>query len=376
MKPVRFGIIGVGGMGGGHARSFAKFEGVELTAVADISVETAEKVAAETGAQGFGSAESLLDSGLVDAILIATPHFFHPPVAIYAASKGVHVLSEKPVAVTVSQADAMIEACEKAGVLLGVVFNQRTEGLKPMMKSLIDEGKLGELHRIALSAPWYRPQAYYDSGSWRGTWKGEGGGILMNQAPHHLDLFGWLMGQKPVSVQAICETRLHSIEVENTATAVIDFGEGKTGSFYSATSEIPLSERIEVFGDKGALKLENGELNYFELETPLSEHLKTAKGSFDAPKGAWTKIEISESQKEKPQGYRAIIEAFGRGVSQNDESQLVATGRDGLAALELANAILMAGFTRHEVDFPIQRADFDGMLEKLQNGAKGADLRA
>ncbi len=372
MQPVRFGVIGVGGMGGNHARSFKDIEEAQLVAVADVNAETAQKVAGETGARAFNDANDLIDNGDVEAILIATPHFFHPPVAIYAASKGVHVLSEKPVAVTVSAADAMIQAAEKAGVLLGVMFQQRTEAVRQKMKAMIDGGELGAVHRIAMSVPWYRPQAYYGSGAWRGTWKGEGGGILMNQAPHSLDQFVWLAGGSPRSVQALADTRLHTIEVENTALAICDFGNGKIGSFYASTAEVPGGERVEIAGDKGLLTLDDRGLRFFELETPISTHLPSATGSFESPKGAWREVPV-----EKGGGSHIIVtRAFCNTIRHNDASLMVASGKEGLQALELANAILSAGYTRREVSLPLDRAAFDAMLEKLQNGVKGADLRA
>ncbi len=372
MQPVRFGVIGVGGMGGNHARSFKDIEEAELVAVADVNAETAQKVAQETGAKSFSDANDLIDNGDVEAILIATPHFFHPTVARYAASKGVHVLSEKPVAVTVQSADAMIEAAESGGVLLGVMFQQRTEAVRQKMKAMIDGGELGAIHRIAMSVPWYRPQAYYGSGAWRGTWKGEGGGILMNQAPHSLDQFVWLAGGSPQSVQAIADTRLHQIEVENTALAICDFGNGKIGTFYASTAEVPGGERIEIAGDKGLLTLDDRGLRFFELETSISAHLPTATGAFEAPKGTWHDIAVEKSGG----GHTIVTRAFCHAVRQNDASLMIASGKEGLQALELANAILTAGYTRREVQLPLDRAAFETMLEKLQNGAKGADLRA
>lgn len=371
MQLVRFGVIGVGGMGGNHARSFKDIEEAHLVAVADVNAETAAKVAAETGAKSFTDANDLIDNGEVEAILIATPHFFHPPVAEYAASKGVHVLSEKPIAVTATAADAMVEAAEKAGILLGVMFQQRTEGVRLQMKAMLDNGELGEIHRISMSAPWYRPQAYYGSGSWRGTWKGEGGGILMNQAPHSLDQFVWLAGGSPVSVQAICDTRLHTIEVENTATAICDFGNGKTGTFYATTADVPSGERVEIAGDKGLLVLDGKSLRFYELEMPLSEHLVSDTGPFTSPKGQWRDIETDG----KGQSHMDVTRAFCRAVRAGDASLMIADGRQGIAALELANAILLAGFTHQEVKLPLDRAAFDAMLEKLQSGVKGADLR-
>lgn len=359
-------------MGGHHARSFKDLEEGTLVAVADVNAETANKVAQETGAKAFVDANDLIDNGDVEAIIIATPHFFHPPVAQYAASRGVHVLTEKPIAVTVSAADSMIEAAEQGGVMLGVMFQQRTETVRLKMKEMIDGGELGSIHRISMTAPWYRPQAYYNSGAWRGTWKGEGGGILMNQAPHSLDQFVWLAGGSPQTVQAIASTRLHDIEVENTAMAICDFGDGKSGYFYASTAEVPGGERVEIAGDKGLLILDNRGMRFFELETPISQHLNTATGAFEAPKGQWRDIEVEKGGA----SYHAVIRAFCNAVRAGDPSLMLADGRAGLQALELANAILTAGYTRKEVQLPLDRALFDKNLELLQSGAKPSELSA
>ncbi len=350
-------------MGGNHARMFSRLPEVELVAVADVNPDTTQKVASETGARGFSDAGEMLSSG-VEAVLIATPHPFHPAVAMEAATRGIHVLSEKPLAVSVSQADAMIAACDEASVLLGVMFQQRTEGVRRAMKAMLDGGELGQLHRISMTAPWYRTQAYYDSGAWRGTWKGEGGGILMNQAPHSLDQFVWLMGRSPKSVQAICDTRIHAIEVENLAVAVCDYGAGVTGQFYASTSDVPSGERVEIAGDRGLLVHDDRGLRFLELETPLSQHLREATGGFDTPKRAWREIPHSGEKEE----HAKVIQAFARAVRSGDKTQLVADGRDGLAALELGNAILLAGITRRETALPLDRAAFDGMMKRLQSG--------
>ncbi len=372
MEPVKFGVIGVGGMGGGHARAFEKIEEAQLVAVADVNAETAQKVAGETGATAFSSAEELIGKGGVEAILIATPHFFHPPVAEYAAQHGVHVLSEKPIAVTVSAADKMVEAAEKGGVLLGLMFNQRTEPLKKKMHEIIASGELGEIYRISMTAPWYRTQAYYGSGSWRGTWKGEGGGILMNQAPHQLDLLAW-MGGSPKSIFGVAGTRGHQIEVENTSVSILDYGGGKTGWFYTSTAEASgLGERFEVAGDNGALVLEGGKLRRYTLDQPLMKHLTTSEKAFEAPSGSWSEVEVENA----PHGHTEVTRAFAKAVAANDPSLMVASGRDGVQALELANAMLLAGYTRREVKLPVDRAAVEDMLQKLQNGAKPEELAA
>jgi len=365
MNPVRFGIVGVGGMGGHHARMLKELPEAELVAVADVNHETSGKVAAETGARAFADARELLESG-VEAVLIATPHPFHAAVTLEAAHRGVHVLSEKPLAVSVSEADAMMRACDDAHVLLGVMFQQRTEGARRVMREMIGRGDLGPLHRIAMTAPWYRTQAYYDSGSWRGTWQGEGGGILMNQAPHSLDQFVWLFGRSPRSVQAICDTRLHSIEVENVAVALCDYGEGVTGQFYASTSDVPSGERVEIVGDRGVLRHDERGLQFLELETPLSQHLRESPNGFEAPRSAWRTIEYPQ----EAEAHAKVVAAFARAVRENDASLMIANGRDGRAALELANAILLAGATRHEVALPLDRAAFDGLMGELRAGER------
>jgi len=365
MNPVRFGVVGVGGMGGHHAKTLSEMPEVQLVAVADLNPDTAQRVASETGARAFSDSRALLGSG-VEAVLIATPHPFHAAVTREAARRGVHVLSEKPLAVSASEADAMIAQCDEAGVLLGVMFQQRTNGARLAMREMIQRGELGELHRISMTAPWYRTQAYYDSGSWRGTWKGEGGGILMNQAPHSLDQFVWLFGRSPSSVHAICDTRLHTIEVENVAVALCDYRRGVTGQFYASTSDVPSGERVEIAGDRGLLVHDERGLRFLELRTPLSQHLREAAGGFEAPEREWRTIEHPADA----ETHVKVVAAFARAVRENDASLLVANGRDGLAALELANAILLAGATRREVSLPLARAAFDDLLRALQNGER------
>lgn len=363
MSNVKFGVVGVGGMGGSHAKNIGQQEGCEVVAVADVNEETARRVADECGARPFTDYKKLLRDGGVDAVMIATPHYFHPPIAEHAAKRGIHVLTEKPIAVSVAAADKMIEACKKNNVLLGVVFQQRTEPSRRAMKRLIDEGALGNLHRISMTAPWYRPQAYYDSGSWRGTWKGEGGGILMNQAPHSLDQFVWL-GGVPQRVQSIASTRLHNIEVENLALAIFDYGDGKIGWLYTSTAELPGGERIEVAGDKGALVWEGGKVRLMKTEQPLSEHLRTCSEAFGSIKSEWHDVELDDESS----GHMEVVRAFARAVRENNPSLMVANGEDGLRSLEMANAILMAGFKRKEIEFPLNRKKYEQMLQKLQKG--------
>jgi predicted dehydrogenase len=370
MEPVKYGVIGVGGMGGAHCKALIELEEANLVAVADVNEETARRGGEEYGAKPFTDYKQLIDEGGVDAVAIVTPHFFHPPIAEYAASRGKHVLSEKPIAVTTSAAHKMVDACNEAGVLLGVMFQQRLEAWRRKFHEIVSSGELGDIHRITMTAPWYRTQAYYDSGAWRGTWKGEGGGVLMNQAPHTVDQFVWI-GGAPKSVQAIATTRLHKIEVENTALAIFDYGNGKIGSLYASTAEAPTEETLEVVGDKAALVWRGGKLRRLNLTPSVSEHL--FKGpQWGAMETAWEDVEVDRTTSGT---HQQVHQQFCRAVQHNDASMLVATGEDGLRELELANAILLAGYTRREVQLPLDAAAFDSMLEKLQNGTKPDELR-
>lgn len=369
MKPVRFGVIGAGGMGASHCKNFHGLEETTLVAVADVNEQTAKDVSEKYDAQPFTDYKKLIRSGDVEAIMIVTPHYFHPPIAEYAARHGVHVLSEKPIAVSVKAADKMVNACREAGVLLGVNFQNRAVTWRKKVHDLVQGGQLGEIHRISMTVPWYRTQGYYDSGAWRGTWKGEGGGVLMNQAPHSLDQFLWIGGQ-PQSIQAIATTRLHNIEVENTTAAICDYGNGKVGLFFVSTAEAGMPETLEVVGDKGALVWSNNKLRQMELEQPLSEHLKIG-GLWDKPKDSWSEVELPE---DAGGHFEQVFSAFAQAVRKNDPSLMIADGQDGVRALELANAMLLAGYTRREEKLPLDRNKFERVLKKLQNGAKAEDF--
>jgi predicted dehydrogenase len=264
----------------------------------------------------------------------------------------------------------MVKTCRDKGVMLGVMFQQRTDGVRRKMHEMVSSGVLGELHRVAMTVPWYRPQAYYDSGAWRGTWKGEGGGVLMNQAPHNLDQFVWLGGM-PQSVQALALTRHHKIEVDNTGLAIFDYGNGKVGWLYVSTAELSTGERVELAGEKGALILDAGKLRHFVAERPMVEHLRTETSMFGGIKGEWHDVEVEEVAS----GHTEVTRAFARAIRAGDESLMVANGEDGVRALEIANAMLLAGFTHKEVELPVNRGKFERMLKKLQQGASSEEFK-
>lgn len=355
MEPLKLGLVGLGVMGTGHLEKESGLEEVRFVGVADVRSEVVERVSKQYDLPGYPSAEALIDSGRCEAVLIATPHPFHRPVAEYAAAKGLHVLTEKPIAVTVAEADRMIAACKRAGVLLGVMFQQRTMPIHRKAKELLADGAIGRVYRTSLVAnAWYRTQTYYDSGDWRGTWKGEGGGVIMNQAPHSLDLFVWL-GGVPTEITANVETRWHKIEVEDTIAALLKYGDDKSGYFYTSTSEWPGQNRFEFAGERGKLVIDDDQIRLYRMEKSLPEEIFTGP-MWGKVKGAWEDVPYEDA----PHGHAEVVKQFARAVRLGEPP--VAVGEDGRNALELANGMLLSGFRGKPVAVPVDRAEYDAFL--------------
>ncbi len=374
MKKLRFGIIGSGSMGSEHARLIAEADSREfcLTAVADIVPQRARRLGEAHGVEWFDDGVALMDSGLADAVLIATPHYYHPPLAIHAARRRLHVLTEKPMGVTVGPVRAMIAECRRRRVALGVMFQQRNRPEMRKMKRMLDAGAVGEVFRAQmLCSSWLRTQSYYDSGDWRGTWDGEGGGILINQAPHSLDLYQWVAGL-PRRLLATVDTRHHRIEVENTANAILEYPRGKHGYIYATTAEAPGVEQLMVCGDRGTLVAEGGRLRFAKLKGSLKKHLLTAR--------AWTRPEcrwIDVPCPKVPGGHIAIVRAFVRHVLRG--TPMHATGAEGVNELELSNAIYLSGFQGRPVELPVDAAEIDRLIGRLirrKSTGRGGNARA
>jgi predicted dehydrogenase len=363
VEPVRLGLVGVGGMGASHLKmEHGVVEEVHFTALCDVNRPLLEQKSRELDLPGFADYHALIDSGRCEAVLIATPHPFHAPVAIYAARRGLHVLTEKPIAVTVSEADAMVDAAREHGALLGVMFQERTHPLYRTAHRLVSSGALGPLyHCMLIASHWFRSQPYYDSGTWRGTWKGEGGGVLMNQAPHSLDLFIWLAGQ-PRSVTAQAFTRGHDIEVEDTVSALLDYGGGYTGYLYTTTAQWPGTMRLELSGEYGQLAVEDDRLRLYRLAQPLSESLRSGP-IFERPDGSWEDVLLDPVD---GRGHVEVVRRFAHAVREG--TPLVADGVDGLRALELANAVLFSGYTGQRVTLPLDRGSYDAFLIEKRAG--------
>jgi predicted dehydrogenase len=359
MDKVRFGIIGVGGMGQGHAGMQEQIEETEFTCVCDVDEATCRQVAEKYGVPGFTDPEELLDSGLVDAVIIATPHYFHPPIAIAAMRQGIHVLSEKPIAVTVKAADGMITAARETGVKFGVMFQMRTERTYRIARKAIEDGIVGEIYRTNMVMGWYRSQAYYDSATWRATWTGEGGGVLLNQAPHNLDTFTWLGGQ-PSRVIAQVRTRLHDIEVEDEAFALLEYPNGAHGYLYASVTEAPGVSHTEICGDCGKVVLEGGTVRVFRLKQPRSEFTVQTEAMWGAPEAEEVEIDVPEM----PTGHGTITRNFARAVLYDEP--LIVAGPEGLNGLELSNAIILSGQRGKPVDLPLDRDEYEALITELK----------
>jgi predicted dehydrogenase len=362
MNEVRFGIIGIGNMGKGHIGSVSKIPGAKLTAVCDMNSGVVEKAATENGVKGFTDSAEMLSSGEVDAVIIATPHYMHTDLTIAAFEAGIHVLCEKPIAVHKALAVKMLEAHKKHPELkFAAMFNQRTDPAYRKIKSMIDRGELGDIKRVNwIITTWFRSQAYYDSGSWRATWKGEGGGVLLNQCPHQLDLFQWMFGM-PDKVRASCFIgKYHDIEVEDEVTAYCEFSNGATGVFITSTGEIPGTNRLEIVGDRGRLVYEDNKISFKRSEKGTLEFIKTSESGFRIP-DIW-EIDIPAGVATESQ-HQQIIQNFTDSILKG--SALIAEGDEGINSVELGNAMLYSSMNDTTVQMPLNGEAYQEMLEKL-----------
>lgn len=359
MDGVRLGVIGNGGMGTGHIRSIKDIEEVELAAVCDIDQEVCDQASSVNEVPGFVDYRELIDSGLVDAVIVATPHYFHPPIGIYAMRQGIHALSEKPVAVTVKAADDMNRAAEETGMKFAVMYQQRTTSLYQAVRKLIDEGWLGELYRTCCIDPNFRAKAYYDSAGWRATWRGEGGGVTINQAPHGIDVF-MSLGGLPSRVIARTATRRHGIEVEDEASAMLEYGNGAIGYYHTSTTEAPPSQFMEFCGERGKVVIFNGKLTFWTLETPVQEFSDTTTAMWSRPPDMEAKVVLEERET----GHGAVIRNFARAILYDEP--LITPGVEGIWSVEFINALILSGKREKPVDIPVDREEYDAFIEEMR----------
>ncbi|MCR5086693.1 MAG: Gfo/Idh/MocA family oxidoreductase [Lachnospiraceae bacterium] len=369
MNEVRIGIIGIGGMGSNHAKMIlsGQVPRLRLTAVADISqsrLDWAKENLPEDMAL-FSDGRALIDSGKCDAVLIATPHYFHPEYVVYALEHGVHALSEKPAGVYTKQVRAMNEAAEKSDKVFAIMFNQRTNCVYRKLHEMIESGELGQLKRVNwIITDWYRTQAYYDAAGWKATWDGEGGGVLLNQCPHQLDLLQWLCGL-PVKVRAFChEAKWHDIEVEDDVTAYMEFGNGATGVFVTTTGDAPGTNRLELTFEKAKIVCEYDRLTYDRLTVNERDFCRTEKNGFAKPQTERITVE-TDGRNEQHAG---VLKAFTARIL--DGTPLIADGTEGIRALMLSNAMFLSSWLDRTVTLPIDEDLFLAELNKRRSTSK------
>jgi predicted dehydrogenase len=357
MDKVRIGIAGLGNMGTAHAASIlaGKIKGLELTAVADSDTARFSRA---PDARPFASAAEMMTSGAIDAIIIATPHYDHTSLGIKALQAGLHVMVEKPISVHRADAERLIAAYTDKTRIFAAMFNQRTDLYYQKIRNLIQTGELGEVRRVSwIITNWFRSEAYYGSGGWRATWAGEGGGVLLNQCPHNLDLFQWMLGM-PVKVRAHCKFgRYHDIEVEDDVTAYLEFANGATGVFITSTGEAPGTNRLEIAAERGRLVYENDILSFQRNEVPMSEFSRTTRQAFARPDTWDVTIPVGGHGGQHNEVLQNFADAILRGAP------LIAPAVEGIHSVELANAMLLSAWTDSAVALPIDGAVYERHLQ-------------
>lgn len=345
-------------MGSAHAKSIleGKVPRIQLAAVCDNAADLSQYA---KDAKLFTSSEELIRSGDVDAVLICTPHYFHTTIGIDALQNGLHVLTEKPISVHKADAQRLIDAHTNPGQVFAAMFNQRTDPHYTKVRELIQSGELGEIRRINwIITNWFRTHAYYNSGGWRATWGGEGGGVLLNQCPHNLDLFQWLFGL-PARVRATCQFgRYHDIEVEDDVTAVMEYDDGKSAVFITSTGEAPGTNRLEITAERGRVVIEDGGIRWLRNEVPMGEFSRTTTEGFSTPEKWNIEIPVKDSGEQ----HNGILKNFAAAVL--DGAPLIAPAEEGIRSVELGNAILMSGFLGQTVELPLDAAAYEALLKE------------
>ncbi len=370
MKQVRIGIVGFGAMGGQHAGYLTKNKVPKavLTAVADTDPKKLELAKKKCGQdiQTFSCIEDLLAAKCCDAVILSVPHYFHPPYAIMAMKAGYHVIVEKPAGVYTKQVVEMNEVAKTAGVVYTMMFNQRTNPLYIKVRDLVQGGELGQIKRVIwIITDWYRSQSYYDQGGWRATWSGEGGGVLLNQNPHNLDLWQWICGMPSRVRSQVYYGKHRNIEVEDDVTALVEYPNGATGCYITTVGDAPGTNRLEISGERGKIVVENGKIKFSRLRVPEPEFNATYKGGLGKPE-VW--------EMEVPLGKGSYTSHAG--ITANfcdailDGKPLIAPGEEGIKGLMISNAIHLSSWTGGEwVDLPGAEEKFYQMLREKAGGS-------
>ena len=364
-EPVRLGIIGLGNMGSAHCKLLRDVPELELAAACDIDVGRLERITSRYGCQGFADPEALFASGLCDAVLIATPHYAHTTLGIRALKLGFHLMVEKPISVHKADATRLIRAHGGSGQVFAAMFNQRTHPAYLTIREMILSGTLGEIRRVQWTiTDWFRSQAYYDSGGWRATWAGEGGGVLLNQCPHQLDLLQWLFGM-PTRLQAFCRFgQHHSIEVEDDVTTYLEFANGATGVFTTTTGEAPGVNRLEIAAENGLVVYDDAEamIRFTRNDKSVTRALAENRG-FDKPETVQEEIPVAGDGGQ----HRAVLANFAAAILRHEP--LIAPAAEGIGSVEIANAMLLSAWRNRAVDLPINARSYAALLRRRIAGS-------
>ena len=369
MKTVKVAVIGIGNMGSAHASCIVKNEimGMSLTAVCDISHKKLETFSQKhPHIKCYESYEKLFEDRVCDSVIIAVPHPLHAEIAICALKHGLQVMLEKPADIAVSRVQKLNEEAEKSGKIFGIMFNQRTNPLYQKAREIIKSGSLGELKRtVWIITNWFRTQNYYDSGDWRATWSGEGGGVLLNQPPHNLDLWQWICGM-PDRVTAFCDVaKYHDIEVEDDATIFTRYKNSATGVFMTSTGEYPGTNRLEISGDLGKIVLETGTLKWYKLKNPIQRMISDSEQEF-----AQIDCDYEEIGQDKPEtAHKGILQNFTNAILSGEK--LISPGTDGINELTLSNAAYLSQWQgNREIALPFDSELFDNLLAEKTKQSK------
>jgi predicted dehydrogenase len=382
---VRVGVIGVGNMGSGHVRMLTSGQCPEflLTAICDLlpdrlenlkkeALENYQKRGIQQDISTFTDGIALLDSGLVDAVTVAVPHYDHPKFVIAALERGIHVLCEKPAGVyTKAVREMNAVAAAHPETTFALMFNQRTDSVYRKLKEIMDSKVLGEMKRVNwIITDWYRPQKYYDSGSWRATWSGEGGGVLLNQCPHQLDLWQWICGM-PVRVEAhLHYGKWHDIEVEDDVTAYVEYANGATGVFITSTGDAPGTNRLEILCDGGKLICEGGKLICDKNELWESEFRNHAPRAFSDPPHHLETI-ATDGRSEQHVG---VLNAFAAHILRGEP--LIADGCEGIKGLTLSNAMHLSSWLGRTVELPLDEELFyQELMKRVQSSRRKVNIQ-
>ncbi len=371
MDKLKLGIIGYGNIGTAHSKNImgGKTPHIDLVAVCDIDpdrLEVAKKNCPDVVL--FDDAQKLMSSGLCDAVLIAVPHYDHCELVKKGFSYGLHVICEKPAGVYTLQALEMNEASENTDKLFAIMYNQRTNPVYIKIREMVKSGELGHIKRITwIITDWYRSQAYHDSSTWRSMWKTEGGGALINQNPHQLDLWQWMFGMPERIYARVSFGKYYNIEVEDDVMAYFEYDNGTTGEYITSTGEAPGTNRLEIACDMGKLVIEDNKLTFTKNEISEREFNKTNELPFGMPKNEIFPMELDFSGGPQHSG---ILENFANAVLKGES--LIADGREGILGLTISNAIHLSGWTGDTVD--VRNFPHEKFYEMLQYKIKNSTM--